>query len=306
MQTILGYGGAVGRPLATALAEFTDRVRCVARTPKALPEAPGVRYEMHPADLLDAGAATAAVAGSDVVYLLVGLPYRTAVWRRDWPRLIDNVLAACAAADAKLVFLDNVYAIGTADYDGFPETAPLNPPSEKGKVRGDVLDRILAAPVPTLIARAADFYGPGIENSLLLEVVTKKLQAGRSAQWLGNPDLPHSFTYTPDAGRALARLGNDPDAYGQTWNLPTDPERRTVREWVEATAELLGVEPKLQTVPGVAWWALSLFSTDLRELRDVRAQVEGAYWLDSGKYMGRYGVGATPYKDGLRAVLGVR
>lgn len=303
MQTILGYGGAIGAPLATALADFTDHVRYVSRTPTALPRAAGVTYEYFPADLLNSAAAGAAVAGSEVVYLIVGLPYRTAVWRRDWPRLMDNVVRACEAAGTRLVFLDNIYALDPAGYDGLRETTPLSPPSEKGRLRRDVLTRLREARVPWLIARAADFYGPGIDNSLLLELVVKRLAAGQAAQWLGNRDRVHTFTYTPDAGRALAQLGNAADAFGQTWNLPADPERVTVRELTERAANLLEVNNRLRVIPRPLYWLLARFSTDLRELYDVRHQLDGDYWMDSRKFTSRFGLKATPYANGLRAVV---
>lgn len=303
MQTILGYGGAIGQPLATALANHTTHVRCVARSPKTLPAGEGTHYEMVTADLLDLASAVRAVAGSRVVYMLVGLPYKTAVWRRDWPVLIANVIEACAAAGASLVFLDNVYAVDPAAYDGFSETAALRPPSSKGEVRRAVLEQLTNASVPVLIARAADFYGPGIENSLFRELIVKKLAAGSAAQWLGNADLPHSFTYTPDAGAALATLGNDPTAYGQTWNLPTSGEARTVREWTAAVARELDVAPKLQVVPRWLWRLLAYVSGDLRELYDVREQVLRPYVFSSAKFTRRYGTVATDPPTALAAIL---
>ena len=289
MQTILGYGGAIGKPLATALADHTDHVRCVARTQRPLPRQVGTHYEFHAADLLDPTAARRAIAGSEIVYLIVGLPYRTAVWQRDWPQLMENVITGCTAANARLVFLDNVYALDPEYYDGMAEDAPLAPTSEKGKVRKKVLEQLTAADLPTLITRAADFRGDDIENSLYEELIVKRLADGKAAQWLGDPDLVHSFTHTPTAARALATLGNDPPAYGQTWNLPTDPERLTIRQHVARVAERLGVPPKIQVLPRPLWWLLSRFNADLRELYDVRAQVDRDYWMDAGKYFTHYG-----------------
>ena len=307
-QVVLGSGGAIGRSLAPALAGYATEVRCVSRTPHDLPpDGEDVTYVHHAADLLDPAAVVADVRGASVAYLTAGLAYDTAVWRRDWPRLIDNVIAACAKSGARLVFFDNVYAYAASSYGHMREDAPIDPPSDKGVVRADVLQRLWraheAGEVEVAVARAADFYGPGIDKSVLLEIVVKRLAAGKAAQWLGNPDVPHSFTYTPDAGRHLALLGNDDRAYGQSWHLPTAADPWTPRAWVERAAAALGVEPKLQALPRWLWRGLALVSRDLRELYDVRHQVAGPYVFHSSKFEQTFGVTPISYTEGLAAVV---
>src|SRR5690606_12505559 len=106
MHTILGAGGAVGTPLAKNLKEIHGkRVRIVGRKPENV----NPDDELFVADLLDARAVHRAVAGSEVAYLCVGLPYKAKLWEREWPRLMQHVIDACKAHGAKLVFVDNVY-----------------------------------------------------------------------------------------------------------------------------------------------------------------------------------------------------
>ena len=57
--------------------------------------------------------------------------------------------------------------------------------------------------------------------------------SGTSASVLGNPDQPHSYTYIPDIGEGLAALGEHPDAPGQVWHLPNDPNTQTTRQLVD-------------------------------------------------------------------------
>jgi nucleoside-diphosphate-sugar epimerase len=83
MQTILGAGGVIGLELAGILPDYTDRLRLVSRNPKATHP----NSEAHPADLLDGAAVEDAVKGSEVVYLLAGLPYKARVWESQWPDL---------------------------------------------------------------------------------------------------------------------------------------------------------------------------------------------------------------------------
>ena len=307
MQVILGSGGAISWPLATELANYTNHVRCCSRTPHELPAAPGVVYEHTPLDLLDRDATKQAVTGATVIYLTAGLAYRTKVWQRDWPVVIDNVLAACTAANAKLVFFDNVYALNPTEYGRMTEQSPLQPTSAKGRVRKAVLDKIWAAhragEVTACVARSADFYGPEVSSGLLNSLVLDKIAGGEKPMWIGDPDARHSFTYTPDAGRFTALLGNDDRAWGQTWNLPTAGPAWTVREWADRAGAQVGRNVKLFRMPKALFWLLGRFNADLRELWDVRAQFAGDYVFDSSRFQQMFGEQPTAYATGLAACL---
>ena len=63
-------------------------------------------------DVLDADAVAQAVEGAAQVVLAVGFPYDARVWRTAWVPAMANLLAACAALGARLVFIDNLYQLG--------------------------------------------------------------------------------------------------------------------------------------------------------------------------------------------------
>ncbi len=302
MQTILGAGGVIGRELAKALPQYTDRIRLVNRQPERI----NATDELFTADLLDADAVNRAVAGSDIVYLTAGLPYKASVWEAQWPPLVANVVAACAEHGAKLVFFDNVYMYDPQAIGHLTETAPIAPTSRKGKVRAQIAQRILDAhasgEVTALIARSADFYGPGAANSILTETVIKPLAAGGKANYLGSVDYRHSFTYTPDAGRATALLGNTPAAYGEVWHLPTAQPAWTGRQWVEAFARAFGTEPRYREVGPIMLWLLGWFVPIMREIREMYYQNAGDYVFDSSKFTDRFDFTPTPYEAGVQAI----
>ena len=50
--------------------------------------------------------------------------------------------------------------------------------------------------------------------------------AGKTASVLGDLDQPHTYSYIPDIGEGLAVLGEHPDAPGEVWHLPNDPDTR--------------------------------------------------------------------------------
>lgn len=303
MQTILGSGGAIGTELAKNLPEYTTKIRLVSRNPQPV----NPTDDCFSANLLDSEAVRRAVAGSEVVYLVAGLEYDHKVWQRDWPIVMANAIAACQEAGAKLVFFDNIYMCDP-DYLGhLTEEAPMRPISKKGMVRRNLVNMLMAAvekgTLTASIARAADFYGPGVRTSVLQEVVPKPLAAGKKANWLCSLDQPHSFTYAPDAGRATALLGNTPDSFNQIWHVPTAPDPWTGRQWINAFAEALGVPPKSQVAGKAIVRLLGLFNPIMRETVEMLYQYDRPYVFDSSKFSNRFGIAATPYADGLKAIM---
>ena len=101
MQTILGSTGVIGRELAKALPQYTNKIRVVSRNPKRLNDGD----ELIKANLLNFGEVLRAAKGSEVVYLTIGLEYDINIWRRDWPIVMKNVIEACKIHNSKLVFL---------------------------------------------------------------------------------------------------------------------------------------------------------------------------------------------------------
>jgi len=304
MQTILGAGGVIGTELAKALTAYTKEIRLVSRNPRKVN--PG--DELFPADLLDASSLEKAVEGSEVVYVTVGFKYDLRVWRKNWPLLIDNVLNACMKNKCKLVFFDNIYMYDPAYLNGMNEETPVKPVSKKGEVRAAVYERILEeikeGRVTALVARAADFYGPGIKQvSMLTETVFSPLSQGKKANWMGSVNYKHSFTYTPDAGKATALLGNTADAFGQVWHLPTAANPYTGKEWIEKIAGALGVAPGYKTTSKSALKMAGVFVPILRELAEMQYQYEQDYVFDSSKFEKHFDFKPTSYDDGIREII---
>ena len=303
MQTILGAGGTIGKDLAKALPQYTDHVRIVSRNPKAV----NPTDELVAADLTDADAVSRAVAGSEVAYLTVGYDYSAKVWQEKWPATMRNVIAACQQHSAKLVFFDNMYMYDCDHLGAMTEETPIRPTSKKGAVRaeiaGMITDAIKAGTLTALIARAADFYGPDNDKSVLVETVVKNLKQGKAANWFASLNHIHNFTYTPDAARATALLGNTPDAFGQVWHLPTHPQRLTGQQWVDLFAAELNVKPKVSALPTWAMGLLGLFVPIMKEFKEMAYQYDRDYAFDSSKFTKRFGIEATTPEEGIRETV---
>ena len=302
MHTILGANGVIARELSRALSGSTDRIRQVSRAPRRV----NATDETVPADLLDPRATERAVAGSDVVYLVAGLKYDTAVWQAQWPRVMRNVIDACQRHGSRLVFFDNVYAYGRVEGVMTEDTA-FNPNSRKGEVRAEIattlLEEMRAGTLEAMIVRSADFYGPGAPSSLVHATVFERLRRGKKPHWIGDPTATHTFTYTPDAGRALALLGRSEEAYGETWHAPTSKEELAGEQFVRLASRMADRPYELQVAPRWLLRLMGLFMPALRENHEMLYQFEHDYRFDSSKAASRFGLEATSYEDGISKIL---
>ena len=303
MQTILGAGGAIGSILAKELLKFTDQIRLVSRNPKRVNE----KDLLFSADLSDPNQIDAAVAGSEVVYVTVGFEYKIGVWRKQWPPFMRATIDACLKHKAKLVFFDNVYAIGKDHVHHITEQSPISPSSKKGEIRAEVdrmvLNAVEKGTLEAIIARAPDFYGPIKANSVLMSMIYDNFAKGKAAQWLCKSDVMHSMGYTPDLAKGTAMLGNTNSAYNQIWNLPTDPTAPTGKEWAQLFADEMGVKNTMQVLPGWGIRLLGLFIPILGEFYEMRYQYDRPYFFDSSKFNSAFNFTPTSNEEAVKATI---
>ena len=302
IHTILGAGGAIADSLAGELANRHIPFRLVARHPVSIAGA-----EVLPADLTDRDQTLQAVAGSSVVYLCVGLKYDYRIWRSQWPRIFDNTIEACIQSGARLIFFDNVYMYGRTEGPMTEET-PYDPSSRKGDLRARLATQLMSevrkGHITASIARSADFYGPGTAKTSVPDLlVFQRLIKGRRAQWLANADMPHSFTYVPDAARALAILAADDNSWNQVWHLPTAAPPITGADFIRRAAAILQKDARCQILP--SWMILlgGLFDRTTAELHEMLYQYKYEYVFDSSKFQKAYNFRPTSYEDGIKATV---
>ena len=304
--------GAVGLAIAdTLLARGVapGQVRLVSRGgPGSLPA--GV--QSLGGDVSDASFAIAAAAGARVVYQVLNAPYHQ--WARDFPPLQHGVIAAAAAAGARLVTLENVYAYGAPARrpDGttvpFTEDSPLTPHTRKGTVRAQMHTELMAAHaagrVEVTVGRASDYFGPSGGQAVNLgEQAMRAALAGRPAQVLGDPDQPHTYSYIPDIASGLVILGEHPDAPGKVWHLPNDPRTHTTRQLLDRAYQLAGQpRARLQRVPVLALRGLGLFRPAARETIEMLYEFDRPFVVDSSRVTA-LGARYTPVEQALEATL---
>ena len=303
MQTILGAGGDISTALAKELKQFTSQIRLVSRHPERV----NADDELMAVDLLVRENVLKAIEGSEVVYLAVGLKYDLRVWQAQWPVIVRNVIEGCLKYNCKLVFFDNVYMYDKDAIPNMTEESPFNPPSKKGKVRLQVVEMINDAiknqNLKALIARSADFYGPAAKNGILNVLIFDNLVKGKKANWQSDVDKIHSFTYTPDAAKATALLGNIDSAYGQVWHLPTSSERLTGRQFIEMATGMMNMKNTYMLLGPFMLSFLGIFIRTLKELVEMQYQNNQDYFFNSDKFCKTFNFTPTSYADGMKEVL---
>ncbi|MEA2214305.1 MAG: hypothetical protein QOF83_4253 [Solirubrobacteraceae bacterium] len=301
LQVVFG-AGQVGLALTARLAELGLPVRVISRhQPAALAE--GV--EWRAADANDPGAATDAAKGAAVIYQCLNAPYTD--WPRSFPPLQHGVLSAAERNSALLVSLENIYGYGPTAGIAMTEDLPLAATTVKGRTRVAMTQELLAAAeagrVRIAIGRASDFFGAGITTGTTLGGrIFANAVAGKRADFIGNPDLPHTYSYVPDIAAGLATLGTDERAIGGVWHLP-GPETVTTRQLLELVASDVGHPVGVRTLPNLAVRALGIFNPLMRELVEMSYEFDESFVLDTSKYQSTFKTTATPLATAIAATV---
>jgi putative NADH-flavin reductase len=99
-QIILGAGGSIGNALAKELKSYTENITLFSRNPKKI----NIDDKLISGDLLDVLQTENALKNMDIAYLVVGLPYNTKIWERDFSKIVENVIKGCKIHKVPLVF----------------------------------------------------------------------------------------------------------------------------------------------------------------------------------------------------------
>lgn len=293
--------GPVGLAVMDELLSKGKPVRMVNRSGKGTLPA-GV--ELMSGDASDLAFARQASQGATVVYQALNPPYTK--WPELFPALQKAVLEGAARAGAKLVSMENLYMYGSPKGQAMTEDMAYEPQTRKGEVRAKMAEELLAAhksgKVRTVQARASDFFGPRVLLSGMGDRVFPAALSGKAAQVLGNPSLPHSYSYMPDIGKALVILGERDEALGQAWHIP-NPKTVTTRQVIEMIYAELRQPAKIQVPPKLILRLIALFNGNLREVLEMLYQFEEPFIVDHSKFEQAFGNHATPLDEAIRQTV---
>jgi nucleoside-diphosphate-sugar epimerase len=293
MNLIIG-SGPVGSQIARLLTSEGESVRMITRSGSG-PEHPLI--ERVAADAADARRLTELAVGAEAVYNCANPKYTE--WEQKWFPMNDAMIAAAKANDAVYAITGNLYGYGPQPGGHMREDTPLAAVGRKGKVRIKMWRDALASGVRTVEARGADYLGAGavgIFSSVLLPAIAK----GRTAWVPGDPDAPHTFTYTGDMARTLVTLARNDKAWGKAWHVPSAAPI-SVRDAANRYCDLIGA-PHL-TMHRLPRWTNHMagrFNAMMREVAEMDYQFYFPFRLDSSLTAQTFGLTATPIEVGLR------
>jgi len=291
---VVAGAGQLGPLIAQRLLARGQRVRILRRS--AVTDAPAGAEAMS-ADLADPAAAAEAMRGASVVYHVANPRYHR--WAEELVPLARGITRGAAANGARLVALDNLYMYRLAGDGRLAEDTEIAPVSKKGALRAEaaavMLDAHARGDLAVVIARAADFFGPGCATSVLGERFWTKLLAGKPVELFGDPDQPHTYSYVPDVADGLVTLGLDDPAlapgtgvYGRVWHLPALPAEPT-RVWLERFAAGVGMPPRFTRMSPLLLRAVGLFLPEAGELPEMMYQWRTPFRLDDSQFRARFG-----------------
>ncbi len=299
LHVIFGTG-PLGLSVMRELVRQGKQVLMVNRSGKA--EAPqGVKVVASDAYNLDN--VRRVTQGAAVVYQCAQPPYNE--WAEKFPALQSCILEGAAASGAKVVIGDNLYMYGEVD-GPIHEGLPYNAHTKKGRTRAQMAEAALAAhragKVRVTIGRGSDYFGPYVLDSTLGERVFVPALQGKSASAIGSLDLPHTYTYIDDFGKALVILGEREQALGRAWHVP-NAETLTQRELISLIFEEIGLPPKMSGMGKFMMRLGGLFIPEARETVEMMYEFEKPFIVDDSQFKRAFGDHATPLRDAIRATV---
>lgn len=293
--------GPVGAGIATALAATGQQVTILTRTGSG-PDHPAITKARGSA--ADAATLTTHATGALTIYNCANPPYHQ--WPTEWPPMHTAMMAAAERTGAVLVMMDNLYAVGPGATMPMTEASPSTATEAKGAVRAMMARQLLeahaAGTLRATLARASDFYGPGVLGAALGERVVPRVIAGKKVTLLGKLDIPHVVSYMPDVITTMVTIGTDERAWGRPWQVPNAPAV-SQRDTVNAFAKAAGTTTKVAAAPRVALRAMGLFNPMMKALLETWYQFDQPWTTDSSLTEQTFGLTATPLSEGAAATV---
>ena len=298
---VIWGAGPLGMAVMRALTAKGETVRMVNRSGKANVLA---NVSVVAADAYNLDSAREACQGATVVYQCAKPPNHE--WPQKFPPLQANILEATARAAAKLIVGENLYMYGAVPNRPLTEDLPIAATTRKGRTRAQMTEAALAAhrngKVQVAVGRGSDFFGPGVVESAMGERAFLPALQGKAASLVGNIDLPHTYTFINDFGKALATLGERDEALGQVWHVP-NAETLTTRQFMTIGFEEIGKPSRMSGMGKLMLRIGGIFIVGARETVEMMYEFEKPFIVDSSKFERAFGERATPHREAIRHTI---
>jgi len=303
---LFGAAGVIGQSIATALSAKGQPYRVVGRTASSLRQAFGADplAEIVTWNPDWPASVQAAATGIETLVYMVGVNY----WQFELhPELMRKTLAGAIAAGVKhIILIGTVYPYGRPIANPVREDHPRAPHTFKGRMRKAQEDLVMQAHaegrIKATVLRLPDFYGPGVQASLLNGAAQAAVHGG-TADMVGPIDRPHEFVFVPDVGPVVARLADTPAAFGKIWNL-AGAGVTSQRELVSEMERQTGNKLKLRVAGKTMLRLIGLFNPFMREMVEMNYLMTDPLIMDDSALQRLIGpLHKTPYAQGIRQTL---
>jgi nucleoside-diphosphate-sugar epimerase len=248
-------------------------------------------------------------AGATHVYNCTNAPdYHR--WPEQFPPLQRGVLAGAAAAGAKLIVMENLYAYGPHGGAPMTEATPLRGHGPRSTTRRRMTEELFAAHragrVRAVSVRASDLLGPHVSESLVGGRFFGPFLAGRPVRLFADPDVPHSLSVVGDVGRAMVTVGAHDAALGRAWHAP-NPPAVSLRAFAALVREETGLAPPISYLPRAVTRVLlpliGLAVPPMRGLVENLYVFYEPYVVDHRAFAAAFGDAATPLREAIRLTV---
>ncbi len=302
LHVILGASGGLGSAVLWQLINQGKRVRAVSRSVRAGVEL-GDQVEFMQGDITNLTQIKKICQGAAVIYHCTNAPYPA--WTKSLPPMMQGVIIGAEDSGAKVVYGDNLYMYGRVSGLITPDL-PDRTTGHKGQVRAKVAAELMTAHrsgrIQATIGRASDFFGPGVLNSMMGEVVFQALVAGKTLNLIGKLDVPHTYTFVEDFAKGLVTLGEREEALGEIWHIPS-AKSLTTQQFLDLIFAEAQQTPKLRTASPLMLNFLGLFSPMMRELQEISYEFTEPFVVDHSKYERVFGSDVTPHREAIRKTI---
>lgn len=293
-QLVVG-AGLIGAGVARRLAARGDDVVLATRSGSAVEGA-----RARTLDAADPDAFASAASDAETIFLCTNPPYTR--WPSDWPPVFAAAIVAAAQSGAGLVIMSNLYGYGPPD-GPMTEHSPEKSTETKGLVRLAGWHAALAAhergDIRAVEVRASDYFGAGATGTAHLgEGFFHAAARSKRAMVVGDPALPHSWSYLPDIVSTLVAAADNAGDWGRVWHVPSGDAlpRTTIMEQLNAH---YGSNGRVAGYPHWVLRSLAAVSPMMREVEASSYQFRMPFVIDSAETERLLGVRATPWSHAL-------
>lgn len=291
--------GPVGSNVAKQLAQQGHRVTLLSRSGQG-PQLPGIDLQIG--DASSAQTLSAAAAGVSAIFHCAHAAYSAKAWQQLLPTMEQAVLSAGRSANAVVVFPESLYSYSTPEHV-ITEESPRAAQGGKRGVRTELLAARQASETNNVSVVASDFYGPDARTAHAGERMLVAALSGKRLWAVGNPDMPHSFTYIEDLARAMVTAAQREDLWNSVLHAPTVGPT-TQRQFAQAYAARAGAPAaKVSGLSGGVLRAIGLVSPAMREVAEMSYQFDRPFVMNSAKSEKLLGLAPTPLSEGIDHTL---